>query len=309
MGRGRGGRNRKPRNSATFRLCPRPGAADPSDRVLVRVDGNQYHVPGLDDDDDDCSYFEGAIPSADDDGAEPSSSPSGAALPDHVRRAILELGLPDDGYNYLDHIREIRPSYSSTGGGGSSTVFLPTRRAARCGLPLSVKAYDARGVEVGLDNAAATGELIPVEEAIDPDVTDLLEEREVPPVPIDDYEGESVVVPLVALENEDDGTSEDEDDGTSEDEDDGTSEDEDDGTSDDEGEQSKVPTGSLEYEDEDSELEDDFVIIANQPEEEDQMDLEDDFVILANQPDEQMDTRLELPYGHVKCLLWERMLR
>ncbi|VAH27630.1 unnamed protein product [Triticum turgidum subsp. durum] len=93
MGRGRGGRNRKPRNSATFRLCPRPGAADPSDRVLVRVDGNQYHVPGL----------------------------------------------PDDGYNYLAHIREIRPSYSSTGGGGSSAVFLPTRRAARCGLPLSVK--------------------------------------------------------------------------------------------------------------------------------------------------------------------------
>uniref|UniRef100_A0A453AZQ0 Uncharacterized protein n=1 Tax=Aegilops tauschii subsp. strangulata TaxID=200361 RepID=A0A453AZQ0_AEGTS len=78
-------------------------------------------------------------------GAEPSSSPSGAALPDHVRRAILELGLPDDGYNYLAHIREIRPSYSSTGGGGSSAVFLPTRRAARCGLPLSVKAYDARG--------------------------------------------------------------------------------------------------------------------------------------------------------------------
>ncbi|KAI4976883.1 hypothetical protein ZWY2020_050490 [Hordeum vulgare] len=65
------------------------------------------------------------------------------------------------------------------------------------------------------------------------------------------------------------------------------------GPRDDEGEQSEVPPRSLDDEDEDSELEDDFVIIANQPEEEDQMDLEDDFVILANQPDEQMDTRLE----------------
>ncbi|KAM3384031.1 hypothetical protein ACQJBY_008595 [Aegilops geniculata] len=266
MGRGRGGRNRKPRNSATFRLCPRPGAADPSDRVLVRVDGNPYRVPGLD---DDACYLDG--------GAEPSSSPSGAALPDHVRRAILELGLPDDGYNYLAHIREIRPSYSSTGGGGSSAVFLPTRRAARCGLPLSVKAYDARGVDVGLDNVAATGALIPVEEAIDPDVTELLEEREgeiedgereVPPGTLEDEDQESEVPP---------GTVEDED------------------------EESETS------EDEDSELEDDFVIIANQSEEEDQMDLEDDFVILANQPhgEEQMDmmgSRLER--GRFMAALW-----
>ncbi|KAF7007372.1 hypothetical protein CFC21_022315 [Triticum aestivum] len=265
MGRGRGGRNRKPRNSATFRLCPRPGAADPSDRVLVRVDGNPYRVPGLDDDDDDaCCYFEGA---------EPSSSPSGAALPDHVRRAILELGLPDDGYNYLAHIREIRPSYSSTGGGGSSAVFLPTRRAARCGLPLSVKAYDARGVDVGLDNVAATGALIPVEEAIDPDVTELLEESDnVPPGSLEDEDEESEVPP---------GIVEDED------------------------EESEVPPETSE--DEDSELEDDFVIIANQPEEEDQMDLEDDFVILANQSDgeEQMDVMASrLERGSFMAALW-----
>ncbi|KAF6999909.1 hypothetical protein CFC21_015882 [Triticum aestivum] len=270
MGRGRGGRNRKPRNSATFRLCPRPGAADPSDRVLVRVDGNQYHVPGLDDDDDAC-YFEGALG---DDGAEPSSSPSGAALPDHVRRAILELGLPDDGYNYLAHIREIRPSYSSTGGGGSSAVFLPTRRAARCGLPLSVKAYDARGVDVGLDNVAAAGALIPVEEAIDPDITDLLEESEVPPeTSEDENEDEESEVPPGIVE--------------------------------DDNEESEGPSETSENED--SELEDDFVIIANQPEQEDQMDLEDDFVILANQPDgeEQMDMMGgRLARGSFAAALW-----
>ena len=44
MGRGR---NRKPRNFATFRLCPRPGAADASDRVFVRVDDNPYGTAGV----------------------------------------------------------------------------------------------------------------------------------------------------------------------------------------------------------------------------------------------------------------------
>lgn len=140
-----------------------------------------------------------------------------------------------------------------------------------------MQAYDARGVDVGLDNVAATGALIPVEEAIDPDVTELLEERE------GENEDEEREVPPGTLEHEN--------------------------------EESEVPPGTVEdddeesgtSEDEDSELEDDFVIIANQPEEEDQMDLEDDFVILANQPDgeEQMDmmgSRLER--GRFMAALW-----
>jgi protein LTV1 len=122
MGRGR---NRKPRNSATFLLCPRPGAADASDRVFVRVDGNPYTVPGFADDD---SHGHGAGP----------SSPAGGSLPDHARREILELGLPDDGYDYLAHLRELRPSLSCTGG-GSSAVFLPSRHPARSGPPPDVK--------------------------------------------------------------------------------------------------------------------------------------------------------------------------
>jgi protein LTV1 len=131
MGRGR---NRKPRNFATFRLCPRPGAADASDRVFVRVDDNPYSVPGFADDNGGPSSSTAV--GGDD---EPSSSSADDGLPEHVRREILELGLPDDGYDYLAHLRELRPSLSSTGGGGSSAVFLPSRRPARSGLPVDVK--------------------------------------------------------------------------------------------------------------------------------------------------------------------------
>uniref|UniRef100_A0ACD5WU11 Uncharacterized protein n=1 Tax=Avena sativa TaxID=4498 RepID=A0ACD5WU11_AVESA len=251
-------RHRKPRgNSATFQLCPRPGAADASDRVLVRVDGNPYYLPGFAED-DECDAYEGALPSSSSFGAvgeyedelSYSSSSAGGALPEHVRREILELGLPDDGYNYLTHIRDFRPSFSSTGGGGSSAAFIPRRRPPpRSGLPLSVKAYDARGVEVGTDNVAAAAVVAPVEEVIDPDVTKLLEESDVPDVtelPEDsDVQDDATELP----------------------------------------EESDVPQGTSE----DEELEEDFVMIANQPEDEDEMDLEDDFIILANQSDEEIE--------------------
>jgi protein LTV1 len=105
---------RKARNFATFRLFPRDGAADPNDRVFVRVDNNPYTIPGFGDDED------------------PSLSPTAAAdqfpssasgpLPDHVRQQILELGLPDDGYNYLLHLRELRPSAAPSSFVPSHTV-------------------------------------------------------------------------------------------------------------------------------------------------------------------------------------------
>jgi protein LTV1 len=137
------GRNRKPRNFATFRLCPRPGAADASDRVFVRVDDNPYSVPGfVDDDGHGVGPSSSGSPAGADDAPSSSSAEDGGgegALPDHVRREILELGLPEDGYDYLAHLRELRPSLSSTGGGGSSAVFLPSRRPARSGLPPDVK--------------------------------------------------------------------------------------------------------------------------------------------------------------------------
>ncbi|KAF0906909.1 hypothetical protein E2562_013295 [Oryza meyeriana var. granulata] len=214
MGRGR---SRKPRNFAAFRLCPRPGAADASDRVFVRVDNNPYSVPGFT---DDAGPSSAAAAGGDDDA--PSSSKTGP-LPENVRREILELGLPDDGYDYLPHLREPRPSLSSTGG-GASAAFLPSRRHARAhfGPPLDVKAYDASRVRIGSGEATATTaavEVRRVENAIDPDVARLLEDGDEPARA---------------------GSESDHDD-----------------------------------------LEEDFVLVANQPEE--------DFVLVANQPEEEED--------------------
>lgn len=53
-------------------------------------------------------------------------------LPDHVRREILELGFPDDGYNYLIHLREIK----NTGGG---SAFYHNSKARLDQVPLDVK--------------------------------------------------------------------------------------------------------------------------------------------------------------------------
>ncbi|KAL6650019.1 hypothetical protein ACP70R_014243 [Stipagrostis hirtigluma subsp. patula] len=169
---GGGGGARKPRNFATFRLFPRAGAADPNDRVFVRVDNNDYSVPGFADEDP----FD--PPAGDDHHPHSASGP----LPEHVRREILELGLPDDGYNYLSHLRELRPTAAAS--------FVPSSTARPEPLPLDVKAYDASKVRVGpseddLDEgrtmcnvAAKTAPLRRVEKAVDPDVARLLDESD-----------------------------------------------------------------------------------------------------------------------------------
>ncbi|XP_062215504.1 uncharacterized protein LOC133916039 [Phragmites australis] len=177
---GRRGGGRKPRDFATFRLFPRDGAADPNDRVFVRVDNNAYTVPGFADEDSfDPSLSD---PSAD---ADHLSSSASGPLPEHVRCQILELGLPDDGYNYLFHLRELRPSPAAA----SSPV--PSSTARPEPLPLDVKAYDASRVRVGpreddLDEgktmckvATKTALVRRVERAVDPDVARLLDESDV----------------------------------------------------------------------------------------------------------------------------------
>ena len=126
-GRGGDGGGRKARNFATFRLFPRAGAADPNDRVFVRVDNNDYTVPGFADEDSfDPSLSD---PSAGDVNFHSASG----SLPEHVRREILELGLPDDGYNYLSHLRELRPTAAA------ASSFVPSSTARPEPLPLDVK--------------------------------------------------------------------------------------------------------------------------------------------------------------------------
>ncbi|CAN6206209.1 unnamed protein product [Urochloa humidicola] len=204
MGRGR---NRKPRNFATFRLCPRPGAADASERVFVRVDDNPYSVPGFADDGGGPSSS--AAVGGDDEPSSPSANDGGDALPEHVRREILELGLPDDGYDYLPHLRELRASLSSTGGGGSSAVFLPSRRRpARSGLPVDVKAYDLSRAPIGSgESAAATRR---VEEAIDLDVAKLLDGSDLPAVESGDEDLEEDFVILANQSDEEQQIEEEE---------------------------------------------------------------------------------------------------
>ncbi|CAN6306488.1 unnamed protein product [Urochloa humidicola] len=179
-GRGGGG-GRKPRNFATFRLFPRAGAADPNDRVFVRVDNNDYTVPGFADED----QFDPSLCDPTADAGHLHSSASGTLL-EHVRREILELGLPDDGYNYLSHLRELRPTAAA-----AASSFVPSSTARPEPLPLDVKAYDASKVRVGpsegeLDEgrtmckvAAKTAPVRRIEKAVDPDVARLLDESDV----------------------------------------------------------------------------------------------------------------------------------
>jgi protein LTV1 len=61
-------------------------------------------------------------------------------LPNHIRKEIIELIFPDDGYNYLTHLREIRVS-----GGGSA--FVPCRKPRLESIPPDVKAYDASNLQ------------------------------------------------------------------------------------------------------------------------------------------------------------------
>lgn len=146
------------KKSATFQLIARD-TSDPNyndgpsgDRVFVRVDENPYSIDSFDefneaamsqdvddldsrfadapdDDDDEEEGGDGVLRRQTPQGVMPSGAP---ALPDHVRREILELGFPDDGYNYLAHLREIKNT-----GGGSSYYQNPKAKLEQ--LPKDVK--------------------------------------------------------------------------------------------------------------------------------------------------------------------------
>lgn len=117
------------KKSATFQLMARD-TSDPNyssdpmgDRVFVRVDNNEYIPTTMEDSTDPDSIYADAPDDYDDEDPHGDSGEvvdhksKTTGLPDHIRREILELGFPDDGYNYLAHMREIK----NTGGG--STYF------------------------------------------------------------------------------------------------------------------------------------------------------------------------------------------
>ncbi|KAG7565111.1 Low temperature viability protein [Arabidopsis suecica] len=177
------------KKAATFELCPRD-TSDPrysdapgGDKIFLRVDQNPVNINGFieeeDEEEGDSSRFEDApedLPYGYSSFGESSSNP----LPAHVRKEILELGYPDDGYNYLEHLREIK----NTGGGSN---FYANPKFVVDQLPRDVKAYDASRVKIsgmmneeGNDNklmysVASKTVNVKVQKAIDPEVAALLE--------------------------------------------------------------------------------------------------------------------------------------
>ncbi|KAK6131246.1 hypothetical protein DH2020_035003 [Rehmannia glutinosa] len=121
------------------------------------------------------------------------------ALPDHIRREILELGFPDDGYNYLTHLREIK----NTGGG---SAYYQNPKATFDQLPRDVKAYDASRVEVSKINDASEDKSIysvasktvgvRLQKVVDPEVAAMLDDSASSKYEsdIDDLEEDFVVI-------------------------------------------------------------------------------------------------------------------
>lgn len=178
-----GGRKKKfidKKNSATFQLIARD-SSDPSfshsDRVFVRVDNNPVSIPVAAD-----SVYEDAPDDDDDDDDEYGAGLDGGPLPEDVRREILELGFPDDGYNYLTHLREIKNT-----GAGSSFFHNPKFKLQH--LPRDVKAYDASRLQISeaggepeensLYSVASKTTSVRIQKAVDPEVAALLDDSDV----------------------------------------------------------------------------------------------------------------------------------
>ncbi|KAJ1409720.1 Low temperature viability protein [Sesbania bispinosa] len=184
------------KNSATFQLLARD-SSDPafshSDRVFVRVDNNPLSADSIFDDapDDQDGINEDVV-----------------SLPEEVRKEILELGFPDDGYNYLTHLREIKNA-----GGGSAFYHNPKFKLQH--IPRDIKAYDASRLKISeadrepeensIYTVASKTASIRVQKAIDPEVAALLDDSDLSRFgsDIEDLE-EDFVVQANLQEDEDD---------------------------------------------------------------------------------------------------------
>lgn len=209
------------KKAATFELCPRD-TSDPrysdapgGDKVFLRVDQNPVNISGFieEEEEEDNSQFQDAPEEL----AYGYSSfgDSNNLLPAHVRKEILELGYPDDGYNYLEHLREIKNT-----GGGSNFYANPKFDVDQ--LPLDVKAYDASRVKIsGMVNEEANDKLmysvasktvnVKVQKAIDPEVVALLENSDGSEFGSDVLEEDFVIQANLTQQGEASGVSNNED--------------------------------------------------------------------------------------------------
>ncbi|XP_057502849.1 uncharacterized protein LOC130786568 [Actinidia eriantha] len=210
------------KKSATYQILARdtsdPNYSDsPSgDRVFVRVDNNYaYSVDTFFDEHNDAVSGDDRFADApddydeeDDDGEKQVRAPppcAAAGLPDHVRREILELGFPDDGYNYLTHLREIKNN-----GGGA--VYYHNSKAKLDQLPRDVKAYDASRVEISdlnddsneksIYSVASRTVGVRIQKAVDPEVVALLDDSDLSRFGSDDEDLEEDFVVKANLPDE-----------------------------------------------------------------------------------------------------------
>ncbi|CAI0382929.1 unnamed protein product [Linum tenue] len=226
------------KKSATFQLMARD-SSDPffdgtpgSEKVFVRVDENQYSVDeegGEQRDDEESNSIFADAPEDVDDCVEgtgdgvleiPTRSTAefrggSSSLPDHVRREIIELGFPDDGYNYLLHMREIK----NTGGGSR---YYENPKAQLDQIPGDVKAYDASRVRVSevkdednkedmsIYSIAAKTIGVRIQKVVDPEVAALLDDSDLSRFgsDVEDLEEDFVVRANLGEEGDDDGNVE-----------------------------------------------------------------------------------------------------
>ncbi|KAH9735077.1 protein ltv1 [Citrus sinensis] len=186
------------KKAATFQLLARD-SSDPifdetipgNDRVFVRIDNNPCSVNTLDDNYDDSNSIFADAPDDNDDEAGTSTPTGTAPLPERIRKEILDLGFPDDGYNYLTHLREIK---NNSGG----SAFYENPKSKLYELPHDIKAYDASRVkilEVKNENEANEKSIysvasktvnVKVQRAVDPEVAALLDDSYLSPLGIDE---------------------------------------------------------------------------------------------------------------------------
>ncbi|GAY60927.1 hypothetical protein CUMW_205850, partial [Citrus unshiu] len=162
---------------------PIPG----NDRVFVRIDNNPCSVNTLDDNYDDSNSIFADAPDDNDDEAGTSTPTGTAPLPERIRKEILDLGFPNDGYNYLTHLREIK---NNSGG----SAFYENPKSKLYELPHDIKAYDASRVkilEVKNENEASEKSIysvasktvnVKVQRAVDPEVAALLDDSYLSPL-------------------------------------------------------------------------------------------------------------------------------
>ncbi|XP_054795573.1 uncharacterized protein LOC129301014 [Prosopis cineraria] len=223
------------KKSATFQLLARD-SSDPnydgtpgSDRIFVRVDNNSVSaasIVGAEEPyggggDDPNSIFADAPEDYEGDendvkvlgksmlGWSENSSTAAETLPEQVRREILELGFPDDGYNYLLHLREIQNT-----GGGSAFYHNPKFRADL--VPHDVKAYDASRLQISKVNevcndkslygVASRTTSVRIQKGVDPEVAALLDDSDLSRFgsDVEDLEEDFVVQANLPAEEEED---------------------------------------------------------------------------------------------------------